>query len=69
MTKTSYDVIVIGAGIVGISCALKLQSEGHRVLVLDRNGVAKETSSGNAGAFAFADIVPLATPRHYSQST
>ncbi|WP_417594790.1 NAD(P)/FAD-dependent oxidoreductase [Oceanospirillum sp.] len=61
-SETSYDVIVIGAGIIGISSALKLQSEGHRVLVLDRNGVAKETSSGNAGAFAFADIVPLATP-------
>ncbi|OPX56970.1 D-amino-acid dehydrogenase [Oceanospirillum multiglobuliferum] len=61
-SETSYDVIVIGAGIIGISSALKLQSEGHRVLVLDRSGVAKETSCGNAGAFAFADIVPLATP-------
>ncbi len=61
-SETSYDVIVIGAGIIGISSALKLQSEGHRVLVLDRSGVAKETSFGNAGAFAFADIVPLATP-------
>jgi D-amino-acid dehydrogenase len=58
----NQDVIVIGAGIIGISIALKLQSEGRQVLVLDRKGVAAETSSGNAGAFAFADVIPLATP-------
>ncbi len=61
-THEVHDIIVIGAGIIGISTALKLQSEGHQVLVIDRKGVAKETSCGNAGAFAFADIVPLATP-------
>ncbi len=58
----NQDVIVIGAGIIGISIALKLQSEGRQVLVLDRKGVAAETSAGNAGAFAFADVIPLATP-------
>ncbi|WP_191601711.1 NAD(P)/FAD-dependent oxidoreductase [Marinomonas algicola] len=58
----SHDVIVIGAGIIGISTALKLQTEGKQVLVIDRKGIAKETSSGNAGAFAFADVIPLATP-------
>lgn len=57
-----HDVIVIGAGIIGISCALKLQQQGHKVLVLDRIGVAAETSAGNAGAFAFSEIIPLATP-------
>lgn len=56
------DVIVIGAGIIGISIALKLQSQGRQVLVIDKKGVAAETSSGNAGAFAFADVIPLATP-------
>lgn len=56
------DIIVIGAGIIGISIALKLQSQGRQVLVLDKKGVAAETSAGNAGAFAFADVIPLATP-------
>lgn len=60
--KVMPDVVVIGAGIIGISCALKLQSEGKNVLVLDRKGVAAETSAGNAGAFAFSDVIPLATP-------
>jgi D-amino-acid dehydrogenase len=32
------------------------------VLVLDRQGIAAEASRGNAGAFAFSDIFPLASP-------
>lgn len=62
MSTPAYDVIVVGAGIIGISSALKLQQEGKRVLVLDSKGVAAETSAGNAGAFAFADVIPMATP-------
>ena len=60
--KAGCDVIVIGAGIIGISIALTLQAQGRQVLVIDRKGVASETSAGNAGAFAFSDIIPLATP-------
>lgn len=56
------EAIVIGAGVVGISTALALQAEGFSVRVFDRKGVAQEASMGNAGAFAFTDIVPLATP-------
>ncbi|MBO9476691.1 FAD-dependent oxidoreductase [Shimia sp. R11_0] len=56
------DIVVIGAGIVGVSTALELQSRGRSVTVIDRVGVAEETSRGNAGAFAYTDIVPLATP-------
>lgn len=56
------QIIVIGAGIVGISTALELQQRGHAVRVLDRIGVAAETSAGNAGAFAFTEVEPLATP-------
>ncbi|WP_039017382.1 NAD(P)/FAD-dependent oxidoreductase [Halocynthiibacter namhaensis] len=56
------DIIVIGAGIIGISTALELTRAGHRVRVFDRDGIAMGASLGNAGAFAFTDIVPLATP-------
>lgn len=62
MSAQPYDVVVIGAGIIGISAALKLQQKGKHVLVLDSKGVAADTSAGNAGAFAFADVIPLATP-------
>lgn len=57
-----HDIVVIGAGIVGISAALELQNRGRTVCVLDREGVAAGASKGNAGAFAFTEIVPLATP-------
>jgi D-amino-acid dehydrogenase len=58
----SRDIIVIGAGIVGISIAVELVRQGHRVRVLDRKGIAAEASQGNAGAFAFTDVMPLAAP-------
>lgn len=60
--KPKHDIIVIGAGIIGLSTALKLQASGRAVTVVDRTGVAAEASQGNAGAFAFSDIEPLATP-------
>jgi D-amino-acid dehydrogenase len=54
------DVVIVGAGIVGIACAAMLAEAGRRVLVVDRTGVCEETSSGNAAALAFSDILPLA---------
>ncbi len=56
------QILVIGAGIIGVTTALRLQSQGHSVRLLDRKGVAAETSRGNAGAFALSDIEPIATP-------
>lgn len=61
-TPIQTEVLVIGAGIIGISIALKLQSEGKQVTVLDNQDPKARTSMGNAGAFAFADVIPLATP-------
>jgi D-amino-acid dehydrogenase len=55
------DVVIVGAGIVGLASALKLAEAGRSVLLVDRKGMAEETSRGNAGAFAFSDIMPLAT--------
>ena len=56
------DVIVIGAGVIGLSAALAAQARGLSVVVLDREGPAAGASAGNAGAFAFTDILPLASP-------
>lgn len=56
------EVIVIGAGVVGLSSALALRARGLSVTVLDREGPAAGASAGNAGAFAFTDILPLASP-------
>ncbi len=56
------DVVVIGAGVVGLSAAIAAQARGLKVVVLDREGPAAGASAGNAGAFAFTDILPLASP-------
>lgn len=60
--QSKADVIVIGAGVVGLSTALALQARGFSVTVIDREGPAAGASAGNAGAFAFTDILPLASP-------
>ena len=52
----------MGAGIIGLGAASYLQDDGRSVLVVDRKGPAEEASRGNAGAFAFSDILPLASP-------
>ncbi len=62
MTSQPTDVVVIGAGIVGLMTALALAGEGHRVEVIDREGPAAGTSAGNAGILAFTEILPLASP-------
>lgn len=56
------DLIVVGAGVVGLSAAVALMARGLSVTVLDRKGPAAGASAGNAGAFAFSDILPLASP-------
>ncbi|AYM60375.1 NAD(P)/FAD-dependent oxidoreductase [Agrobacterium fabrum] len=58
----AHDVIVIGAGVVGLSAAIAAQGRGLSVTVIDREGPAAGASAGNAGAFAFTDILPLASP-------
>lgn len=62
MAQIRHDVIVIGAGIIGLSIAFRLAEAGKSVLIIDRKGMAEETSRGNAGALAFADVEPLASP-------
>ena len=54
------DVVVIGAGIVGICSAVFLAEAGKKVVVVDRTGVCEATSSGNAAALAFTDMLPMA---------
>ena len=59
MTRTA---IVLGAGMVGVSCALSLQKRGFAVTLIDRREPGRETSYGNAGVLARSSIVPLNNP-------
>ena len=56
------QIIVVGARIVGISCALRLQRSGHEVTFFDRIGLASGTSYGNACVLAMGAVVPVTAP-------
>ncbi|MET3600784.1 NAD(P)/FAD-dependent oxidoreductase [Martelella mangrovi] len=56
------EILVLGAGMVGISSALALQERGHSVTVVDRRGPGLETSYGNAGIIQSEAAEPYAIP-------
>jgi D-amino-acid dehydrogenase len=60
--KGPQRVLVIGAGIVGLSCAWSLQELGVNVTVVDRLKEAAGASAGNAGYVSPAHCVPLPEP-------
>ena len=60
--ESAAPVVVIGAGVIGLTIALRLAQSGRQVMVIDREEVAAGASRGNAGAYAFSDIQPLASP-------
>lgn len=56
-------VIVLGAGVIGVSTAWFLRQAGHDVLVIDRaEGAAMETSFANAGQLSYGYTTPWAAP-------
>ncbi len=58
------DVIVLGAGMVGVSTALHLQKRGRSVVLVDRRGAGEETSYGNTGIIQREGVVPYPFPRN-----
>jgi D-amino-acid dehydrogenase len=68
MAELKADVLVLGAGMVGVSAALHLQQRGRDVILVDRNELAgEETSFGNAGLIECASVFPLMFPRDFGQ--
>lgn len=68
MTERKVDVIVLGAGMVGVSAALHLQQRGREVVLIDKHGSAgDETSYGNAGLIECASVFPYMFPRDLGQ--
>jgi len=56
------EITVIGAGIVGIACAINLQRRGYQVTVIDREAPGDACSFGNAGMMAPVALVPVNVP-------
>jgi len=59
---TPRKIIVIGAGICGLSSAIWLRRAGHDVTLVDRDGPGAGASYGNAGLLAQWAMVPVNTP-------
>ena len=57
-----HDVAVIGAGVVGVSCAAWLQQAGHSVYLIDPVAPGENCSFGNAGVIEASSVIPLANP-------
>jgi D-amino-acid dehydrogenase len=58
----AMKVLVLGAGVVGLSTAYALAKDGHRVSILDRHeGVARGASFANGGQLSYSYVAPLAS--------
>ncbi len=60
-------VCVIGAGVVGLAAAWRLQQEGHAVTVVDREGAGAGASGANGAQLSYAYVEPLAGPSIWAQ--
>lgn len=62
MSEAEVDVVVLGAGIVGVSTAYAVRQRGMSVVLVDRREPGSETSYGNAGIISSGSIAPLNNP-------
>ena len=62
MSDAPKNIVIVGAGIVGVSTAVWLQRDGHKVTLIDRVGPAGGASFGNGGVLASCSIVPVTMP-------
>src|ERR1700719_1023832 len=68
MAELKADVLVLGAGMVGVGAALHLQKRGRDVILVDRHELAgEETSFGNAGVVECASVFPYMFPRDFAR--
>src|SRR5271169_5097179 len=73
MAELKADVLVLGAGMVGVGAALHLQKRGRDVVLVDRQGLGGQalagegTSFGNAGMIECASVFPYMFPRNFGE--
>jgi glycine/D-amino acid oxidase-like deaminating enzyme len=61
--KISTEIVVIGAGVIGLAVAQRLLAEGRDVVLCDPNPPGSGASYGNAGTIADYAVMPVGTPQ------
>lgn len=56
------NIVIIGAGIIGLCSAYYLTKEGYKVTLLEQGDLTDNCSSGNAGMIVPSHFIPLAAP-------
>ena len=56
------DVVIIGAGVIGVCCAYFLSEAGARVCVIDKGAICSGASYGNAGLLTPSHAIPVTAP-------
>jgi len=62
MNESRQHCVVIGAGIIGASCAWHLQRRGLKVTLIDRVPPGQSCSSGNAACISTSSVIPFSYP-------
>jgi D-amino-acid dehydrogenase len=62
MSKARSDVLILGGGVIGLSCALSLLRRGASVRVIDRGEPGCGASHGNCGTLTPSHAIPLTVP-------
>ena len=62
MTSRQSDVLVLGGGVIGLSCALYLLRAGRSDTIIEMGHVGGAASHGNCGTITPSHCMPLATP-------
>jgi D-hydroxyproline dehydrogenase len=62
-TDSIREIVVIGAGVIGLAAAVSLQRAGYSVLLLDEGKPSEGCSAGNAGVIAVSEIFPIINAR------
>lgn len=65
--QDQYDVTIVGAGIIGICCALSITEKGMSVQLIDRDEPGQGASYGNAGIISPWSIIPQSMPGIWKQ--
>ena len=67
MNLEKKNIVIVGAGIIGISSALYLIRRGCKITLIDKDFKGKPASYGNASWLAGSSITPVVMPGMFSK--